>query len=69
VGVVMKSTFDNKPSGRSCRKRHCHKPWFETDYRIAKRELRFWLKANLDSHAAKHQESKLKNLLKKKKIV
>jgi hypothetical protein len=34
-----------------------------------KHELRFWLKTNPDSHAAKHQENKLKNLLKRKKIV
>jgi hypothetical protein len=38
------------------------------DYCIAKRELRLWLKANHDSHAAKHQERKLKNLLKRKII-
>jgi hypothetical protein len=35
---------------------------------MEKRELRLWLKANLDLHAAKHQESKLKKLLKKKKL-
>jgi hypothetical protein len=33
-----------------------------------KRELKLWLKANHDSHAAKHHKSKLKILLKKKKI-
>jgi hypothetical protein len=33
-----------------------------------KHELRLWLKANPDSYAAKHQESRLKNLLKKKRI-
>jgi hypothetical protein len=27
-----------------------------------------WMKANLDSHAAKHQKNKLKNLLKKKRL-
>jgi len=26
VGVAAKSTFGNKSSGGSCRKRHCHKP-------------------------------------------
>jgi hypothetical protein len=26
VGVATKSTFGNKPSGGSYRKRHCHKP-------------------------------------------
>jgi hypothetical protein len=67
VGVVVKSTFGNKPLGRSCRERQCHKPWFDVDYRIAKRELKLWLKANPDSHDAKHQESKLLKLLKKKK--
>jgi hypothetical protein len=68
MGVITKFTFGNKPSGRSCRKRHCHKPWFDIDCRTAKHELRLWLKANLDSHAAKHQESKLKNLLKRKRL-
>jgi hypothetical protein len=32
-------------------------------------ELGLQLKTNLDSHAAKHQESKLKNLLKRKKFL
>jgi len=68
VGVAAKSTFGNKFLGGSYRKRHCHKPWFDVDYRTTKRELRLWMKANLDSHAAKHQKSKLKNLLKKKKL-
>jgi hypothetical protein len=31
-------------------------------------ELKLWLKANPDSHVAKHQESKLKSLLKRKMI-
>jgi hypothetical protein len=35
---------------------------------MAKHELRLWLKVNLDSHAAKQQESKLRNLLKKKRV-
>ncbi len=68
MGAVAKSTFSNKSSGGSYRKRHCHKPWFDVDCRTAKRELRLWIKANLDSHAAKHQKSKLKNLLKRKKL-
>ncbi len=68
VGVAAKSTFGNKCSGGSCRKRHCDKPWFDVDYRTSKRELRLWMKANLDSHAAKHQKSKLKNLLKRKRF-
>jgi len=63
VGAIAKSTFSNKSSGRSCRKRHCHKPWFNVDCHITKRELRLWVKANLDSHAAKHQKNKLKSLL------
>jgi hypothetical protein len=67
VGVIAESTFGNKPSGRSCKKRHCHKPWFDADYHITKRELRLWLKTSPNSHAAEHQESKLKNLLKRKK--
>jgi hypothetical protein len=48
-------------------KRHCHKPWFDVDYHTLKRELRFWVKANLELHDVKHQESKLKKLLKRKK--
>jgi hypothetical protein len=32
-----------------------------------KHDLRLWLKANPDSHTANHQESKFKNLLKRKK--
>jgi hypothetical protein len=63
VGAEVKSTFGNKSSGGSCKKRHCHKPWFDIDCCTAKRELRLWMKANLDSHAAKHRKSKLKNLL------
>jgi hypothetical protein len=68
VGATAKSTFGNKPLRGSCRKRHCHKPWFDIDCRTAKHELRLWMKANLDSHAAKHQKSKLRNLLKRKRF-
>jgi len=53
----------------AAKKGHYHKPWFDVDCRIAKRELRLWLKTNPDSHTAKHQESKLRNLLKRKKVV
>jgi len=67
VGVVTESTFGNKLSGRNYRKKHCHKPWFDANCRTTKHELRLWLKANFDSHVAKHQESKFKNLLKRKK--
>jgi hypothetical protein len=67
VVAAIKSTFGNKPSGGSYRERHYHKPWFDADCYITKRELKLWLKANPDSHAAKHQESKLKKLLKRKK--
>ncbi len=68
VGAAAKSTFGNKSSGGSCKKRHCHKPWFDVDYRTAKHELRLWMKANLDSHAVKHQKNKFKNLLKRKRL-
>ncbi len=68
VGAATKSTFGNKSSRGSYRKRHCHKPWFDVDCRTTKHELRLWMKANLDSHATKHQKSKLKNLLKRKKL-
>jgi hypothetical protein len=68
VGVVVESTFGNKPLGGSCREIHYHKPWFDLDYRTTKCELKLWQKANPDSHVTKHQESKLKNLLKKKRI-
>jgi len=67
VGVVTKSTFGNNTSGGSCKKRHCHKPWFDTYYRIAKHELKLWLKANPNLHVVKHRESKFKSLLKRKK--
>jgi hypothetical protein len=40
VGVTTESTFDNKLLGGSCKERHCHKPRFDVDYRITKRELR-----------------------------
>jgi hypothetical protein len=69
LGATTESTFGNKPSGGSCRKGHYHKPWFDADYRIVKHELRFWLKTNPDSHAAKHQKSKHRNLLKWKRVV
>jgi hypothetical protein len=68
TGVATKSTFGNKLLGESYKERHCHKPWFDDDCYTTKCELKLWLKANLDSHVAKHQESKLKNLLKKKRI-
>jgi hypothetical protein len=68
VGAATKSIFSNKPSRKSSRKRHCHKPWFDANYCMAKRELRFWLKTNPDLHVAKQQESKLKKLLKRKII-
>jgi len=68
MGVVAKSTFSTKPSGGSFRERHYHKPWFNVDYRTMKHELKLWLKANPNSHATKHQESKLKNLSKRKRI-
>ncbi len=48
--------------------RHCHKPWFDVDCRIAKHEVRLWLKTNHNSHVAKHQQSNLKKLLKRKRI-
>ncbi len=68
MGVAAKSNFGNKPLRGSCRERHCHKPWFDVDRRTTKRELKLWLKANFDSHMVKHQESKLKNLLKRKRF-
>jgi hypothetical protein len=40
VGAATESIFGNKPSGGSYRERHCHKPWFDADCRITKRELR-----------------------------
>jgi hypothetical protein len=68
VGATTKSTFGNKPSGGSCKERHYHKPWFDVDCRTTKCELRLWLKANPNSHIVKHQENKLKILLKRKRI-
>jgi hypothetical protein len=40
VGAAAESTFGNKLSGGHCKMRHCHKPWFYADCRIAKRELK-----------------------------
>jgi hypothetical protein len=54
VGVATKSIFNSKPSGGSCRERPYHKPWFDVNCRTLKCELKLWLKANLDSHTAKH---------------
>jgi hypothetical protein len=68
MSATTKSTFGNKPSRGSCKERQCHKLWFDVDCRTAKHKLKLWLKTNLDSQAAKHQESKLKNLLKRKGI-
>jgi hypothetical protein len=34
---------------------HC----YDVNCRITKRELKFWLKVNPDSHIVKHQESEL----------
>jgi hypothetical protein len=68
VGVATESTFGSTPLGESYRKKHCHKTWIDVDCYTMKHELRLWLKANPDSHVAKHQESKLKNLSKRKRI-
>jgi hypothetical protein len=68
MGVTTKSIFGSKLSRGCYKKRHCHKPWFNANCCITKHELRLWLKANPDPHTAKHQESKLKNLLKRKRI-
>jgi hypothetical protein len=67
MGVVRKSTFDNKFSEGIYKERHYHKTWFDVVCHTRKCELRLWLKANLDSHTVKHQESKYKKLLKRKK--
>jgi hypothetical protein len=68
VGATTKSTFGNKPLGGSYKEKHYHKPWFNADCRITKHELRLWLKANPNLYVVEHQESKLKNLLKRKRI-
>jgi hypothetical protein len=54
VGAATKSTFGNKSLGGSCRKRHCHKPWFDIDCHTTNHELRLWMETNLESHTAKH---------------
>jgi hypothetical protein len=54
VGATTESTFKKKPSRRNYKERHCHKPWFDIDCCITKRELKFWLKANPNLHIAKH---------------
>jgi hypothetical protein len=53
-GCCSRVYFWLQTFGKSCRDRHYHKPWLDTDCRITKRELKLWLKANSDSHAAKH---------------
>jgi len=40
VGAITKSTFGNKPLGRSYRKRDYHKPWFDAECHTTKHELR-----------------------------
>jgi len=40
MGAAAKSTFGRKPLGRSCKEKHYHKPWFNSDYCTVKRELR-----------------------------
>jgi len=68
VGVVVESIFGNKPLGGSYKKRHCHKPWFGVDCYITKHGFKLWLKVNHNSHATKHKENILKNLLKRKRF-
>ncbi len=68
VGAATKSTFGSKLPRGSYRKRHCHKPWFDANFRTTKCELDLWLKANPDPHVVKHKENKLKNVLKRKWI-
>jgi hypothetical protein len=62
VGVAIEATFGSKLLGGCYKMHHYHKPWFDADCRIAKRELRLWLKANHNSHVAKHQQSNFKKL-------
>jgi hypothetical protein len=66
VGATTKSIFGSKPSRRNFKKKHCQKPWFDTECRTMKHELKLWLKANPNSHVVKHQKNKLKKLLKRK---
>jgi hypothetical protein len=68
VGATIEFIFGSKSSRGSCRKKHCHKPWFDVDCCTTKHELRLWLKAKPNSHVVKHQEIKLKNLLKMKRF-
>jgi hypothetical protein len=59
-GAVAEFTFGNKFLGGRCKMWHCYKPWFDADCCIAKQVLKLWLKANHDSHAAKHIKKCLK---------
>jgi hypothetical protein len=68
MGVTAKSTFGNKPSRGSCRKIHCHKPRFDVDCHTSKRELKLWMKANLDSDVATHLEKQTQKFITKEKI-
>jgi hypothetical protein len=59
VGVATKFTFGNKPSKKSYKEKHYHKPWFDAKCCTTKHEVRLWLTTNLDLHVAKHQENEL----------
>jgi hypothetical protein len=43
VGATVEFIFGNKPLKRNRKKRHYHKPWFDADCRMEKRELRLSL--------------------------
>jgi hypothetical protein len=68
VSAAAESTFGNKLSRGSYREKHRHKSWFDANCRTVKRELRLWLKTNLNLLTVKHQKNKFKNLLKGKEF-
>jgi hypothetical protein len=40
MGAAAEFIFGSKPSGRSCKERHRHKPWFDVDCHTTKCELK-----------------------------
>ncbi len=46
---------------------HYHKPWFDSECRVQKKQVRIFLKEHPDCELARHLQKKLKELLKHKK--
>jgi hypothetical protein len=46
---------------------HCHKPWFDSECRVQKKQVRIFLREHPDCELARHLQKNLKQLLKRKK--